>query len=202
MPPLHPRRPPLPLLGLLLSLAACPRSAPPADADAGPPDAGALQAALDAGPDADAGLDGGAAAPPDAGEPYAVRLWVGTDAGLVELTLATLAPTELEPTSRLVLEVWPRPGDPRIRLFDAADQVLDSDDAAAALDGGLRYQLTLPEPLRAGRGYTLQLDAEQGSTLLDARGRPLDDLRLGLQVRGEPGPDPAAPHQRAKKKRR
>jgi hypothetical protein len=187
------------LLGLLLALAACPRPPPPPD-----PDAGASAAGLDGGADAgvaDAGVDAGPASDPDAGVPYQVHLWIGTDGGLEEARLPLGAAAQVEPTSRLVLEVWPRPEDARVRLFDAADQVLDSDDSASALDGGWRYQLTLPDPLKGGRTYTLVLDAEQGPGLVDARGRPLDDLRLGLQVRGEPGPDPAS-SPKGKKKRR
>lgn len=184
-------------LGLLLGLAACPRPAPPAPpADAGAPAASATE---------DGGADGGTPAPSadageDAGVPYQVRLWADQpDAGLLELALDGGAALALEPTARLALELRPGPADLRVRLLDTADQALDSDDAVLPLDGGVRYQLALLEPLRPGRTYTLSLDAEQGTALLDPRGRPLDDVRLLLQVRGEAASD-AAPRPRRKRK--
>jgi hypothetical protein len=99
-----------------------------------------------------------------------------------------------------VLEISPRPADLRVRLFDANDLVLESNDVATELDGGLRYELQLLEPLRAGRAYLLVLDAEQGPALLDPRGRPLEDVRLGILVRGDPAAEAPAGAKRRKRR--
>jgi hypothetical protein len=184
------------LLALVLLASGCTRGplAPTQQLDA------ALATADASAPALDAGLDAGGA-DEDAGAPYQLQLWLRGDGGLLPVALDGGLAALVDPTGGLVLEVSPRPMDARVRLFDAADLVVDSDDTATALDGGWRYALSLLEPLRAGRSYTLVLDAEQGPGLVDARGRALDDVRLGIQVRGDAAPDGASPAKRKRKAR-
>jgi hypothetical protein len=186
----RPRTPWIPLAtGLLLALAmgslGCPRPPPAQGPDAGSFEAGPVDAGpVDAGSQSPGDRDGGAE---DAGSPgLEVLLWVAVDGGLEPVPLTTGASPVLEVTRQLFLEVRPQPTGLRIRLFDPADQVVESDDVSAATDGGVRYQLGLLEALRPGRAYTLVLDAEHGGDLTDGRGRAMDDVRIVLQVRGEP----------------
>jgi hypothetical protein len=90
----------------------------------------------------------------------------------------------------------------RVRVFDEVDRALVSDDTAESLDGGFRYQIDLPEPLRTGHRYVLSIDAETGNDVEDAWGRHHPEWRRNFQVEGErqrPAPPPPQP---GKKRRR
>src|SRR5690606_8975499 len=52
----------------------------------------------------------------------------------------------------------------RIRVFDATDRVVPSDDETEAPPpgGGIVYRVRFVEPLKAGERYTLVIDAETG----------------------------------------
>jgi hypothetical protein len=177
-------------LGAILIIAAsCTRGAPPAD--------GVAEAGQDAG---GVTRDAGSVPAADAGLAFQVLLWTSLDGGGLTPVALGVRSAPIDPVSRLVVEVRPAPADARLRLLDGSDQVVESNDVLAAFDGGLRYELGLLEPLRPGRSYTLLLDAELAAGLEDARGRPLEDVRLGLLVRGE-SPSVPAPAKRPRRPR-
>ena len=91
--------------------------------------------------------------------------------------------------------------DYRIRVIDSADQVVPSDDIATELDGGLTYVIAFAQPLRQGKTYALTLEAQAGPQLTDWAGKPWDDVRLSLKVRGQVEPEPGVKLSKKKKKR-
>ena len=121
------------------------------------------------------------------------------DAGTVELQLPegerpTIPPVEaLQLVGNLPLENY------RVRVFDEVDRAMVSDDTAEELDGGFRYRIQFPEPLKTGHRYGLVVDAETGTAMRDAWGREHPDYRRDFVIEGEkqkpPPPEP-------KKKRR
>jgi hypothetical protein len=116
---------------------------------------------------------------------FAVVLSVRGDAGPESIADSG----ELEPTAALSVWVPLRLKDFRVRLFDDHDQLVPSDDTVTDADAGIDYQLELLQPLRAGRRYSLLVDAEVGSVIIDEQGRAWDDVRVDLKVRGEPQSD-------------
>ena len=181
----------------LLVLTAC------AVASLGCPDRHQSSLPLDAGGEGDAGRDVGGAQSSDAAVSQALRVWITSsadDGG--RLSLASDSGTfELEPTRVLELRFTPRPKNPRIRLFDWNDRLVESDDTVLTLDGpDFGYRIDLPEPLQPGRTYILGIDSEVGPKLLDQAGDPLEDVRVPLKVLGEPKPDKTAPpHKRRRR---
>lgn len=167
-------------LALVLLLSACPRASD-SPAQSAPDARVEADAAVDAGPEAsDAG-------PSDAGLPVlTLTLTAATDGGTSLVTVGPDGRAELEPTATLILEFPTRLRDYRVRLFDDRDLVLPSDDAATLTDGGLLYEVDLLQPLAPGRSYLLMVDGELGPQVLDQEGRAHEDVRLVLNVRGEP----------------
>ena len=90
--------------------------------------------------------------------------------------------------------------DYRIRVIDSADQIVPSDDTATELDGGLTYVIAFAQPLRPGKSYALTLEAQAGAQFIDSAGRPWDDVRLSIKVRGQPDPEPGRKPAKKKKK--
>lgn len=106
---------------------------------------------------------------------------------------------ELEATREIELRIFPAFKAPRIRLFDSNDRILESDDTDVATDGGddgttLGYRISLLDGLEPGRAYHLGIDTEiepplvdfAGKPIVDRTGRPMDELRIELNVVGEP----------------
>ncbi|MBU8894751.1 hypothetical protein DRW03_26780 [Corallococcus sp. H22C18031201] len=155
------------------------------------------------------GLDGGVAASVvDAGiaPPVAVfsLQYQSPDAGLATIPLALDEKPLVEPTSVLELRSSVPLRNYRVRLFDESDRAVVSDDRATESETGLEYRIGLPEPLKTGFSYTLVVDAQTGSSLTDAQGHDIDDLRAQFQVAGEkekPKPSPAPAKSKAKKKK-
>lgn len=88
----------------------------------------------------------------------------------------------------------------RLRLLDEADRVVPSDDAPGDAGAtGFDYSMRFVAPLQPGYRYALTLDAQAGSTALDAWGREVPEQRLELQISGDK-PRPA--DKRALKKKR
>lgn len=113
------------------------------------------------------------------------------------------SPTRASCHSTAMLSVWVplRLKDFRVRLFDEHDQLVPSDDTVSEADARIDYRIDLLQPLRAGRGYSLLIDAEVGSVILDDQHRAWDDVRV-TQVRGEPqSDDPKKPGRPVPKKR-
>lgn len=99
----------------------------------------------------------------------------------------------VEPTSALELKSSRALHNYRVRLFDEADRALVSDDAAEASAEGLVYRLSLPTPLKTGHGYVLVIDAQTGTSMTDAQGHEVADIRMPFQVSGEKEKPPPPP---------
>lgn len=75
----------------------------------------------------------------------------------------------------------------RIRVFDEADRVVESDDETEAPPpgGGIVYRIRFSEPLKSGHRYALVIDAETGDFMTDGAGREQAERRLPFQIEGE-----------------
>jgi hypothetical protein len=180
-------------VAVLVLLTACPSRSPKStEVDAGLADA-AIEVDAGAG---DAGVDAGAL---DASVAFAVALFVETDGGMLDPVDLVQSAATIDVAQVIQVQTSVDLRDYRVRLFDWAEQIVPSDDVATR-DGGLSYRIGLLQPLRPGRTYTLVIDADLGPTMVDPNGRPLDDVRLSLSVRGEIQPEPGARVPKRKKK--
>jgi hypothetical protein len=106
----------------------------------------------------------------------------------------------IPPTSLLELRSTPGLKNHRVRLFDEVDRALVSDDAAEESPEGLLYRISLPTPLKPGHKYTLVIDAQTGTSMTDALGREVADVRIPFQIAGDkarqPPPPPAGKRRR------
>jgi hypothetical protein len=158
-------------LGLVLVLMACPAEvAKPVIVDAG-------VAEVDAGPPVDAGP-----LPPSSLEPTVVASFA--DGGTASVT----AKAEIDAAKALTISLPIKLKDFRIRLLDYREQIVVSDDELMA--DGRTWVITLPEPLKTGRGYNLVLDAELGPIVTDDSGGTWNDWELPFRIAGEVQPEP------------
>lgn len=172
-------------LGFLLVLMGCPAQAPK------PPEV----VVIDSGP-----IEIDAGAPVDAGPPLPSSLEptvVATfrDGGTVPVT----AKAEIDAPIALTISLPIALKDFRIRLVDYREQIVVSDDELIA--DGRTYVITLPEPLKTGRGYNLVLDSELGPVVTDDSGGTWNDWELAFRIAGEVQPEPGAPKKPKKQKR-
>jgi len=107
----------------------------------------------------------------------------------------------IEPTSTLELRGSQPIHNYRVRVFDEADRALSSDDAAEESSTGWVYRISLPTPLKTGHRYVLVIDAQSGTSMTDAQGHELADVRLAFQVSGEKE-KPPPPAKKQKQRRR
>lgn len=165
-----------------LVLAGCPKKDQPAA-----PDAGLAEA-----PAADAGV-----------QPLVTFdiQYQAPDAGMAPLTLAPDEPPVIEPTSTLELRSKPGLRNYRVRLFDEVDRAMVTDDVADDSPEQLVYRINLPTPLKSGHAYTLVVDAQTGTSMTDAQGRDVEDLRVEFKIAGEKE-KPPPPVQKNGKRRR
>lgn len=147
----------------------------PLDVDAGPP--------IDAGPPAPASL-----------EPTVVAAFVDGGTATVTSTVA------IDPASTLAVSLPIKLKDFRIRLLDFREQIVTSDDELLA--DGRTYLITLPQPLKTGRSYSLVLDAELGPVVTDDSGGTWNDWALVFKVSGEVQPEPGPAKKPGKPKRK
>jgi len=170
---------------VVLALAGCPKPSETSAADA--------SAETPAPPPEDSSTPGPTAA-------FTLQ-YALPDAGLESIPIAGEEEGRplIEPTSELELRSTLALRNYRIRLFDEVERAMISDDTAEESEAGLRYRISLPTPLKAGFKYTLVVDAQTGTSILDAQGRELADLRIPFQVAGEKEKEPPAP---SKKRRR
>jgi hypothetical protein len=176
---------------LALALAACPKpSEPTAVVDAGAP-----------APVFDAGVDAGAA-PPVAVELALTARGIFPDGGSTPIDFQPGTRPLVDPLVELELTVRPQLKNYRVRLFDDADKVVESDDEADdPVADQLSYRIKLQAPLKTGRHYALVLDAQTGEAIVDRAGLKHPDQRFELQVSGEKE-RPAGAKAPKKKKRR
>ena len=106
----------------------------------------------------------------------------------------------VDPVSQLELSTNAPMHDYRIRLFDEAERVVESNDQLTELETGVSYRLSVLEPLKAGRNYALVIDAERGDSIKWADGGNAPDQRLEFQVSGAKAP--LAPTLQPAKRRR
>lgn len=154
--------------------------------------------------------DGGVAeAPPQDSGPatpapaaFTVR-YQRADGAMEAIPLAVEERPTIDATSVLELQSSIGLRNYRIRLFDEAERAMVSDDSADESPTGVTYRISLPAPLKSGHKYTVVLDAQTGSTMTDALGREVQDLRFEFQVAGEKEKDtpPPAPKKNDKKKK-
>lgn len=173
------------ILGATLVLTACPEKRVDSIADSGP-ETNAL----------DAGLDAGSI---DAGPPMPSSLEISVAATLVDGGVTELkANAEVEPIKTLLVTLPIKLKDFRIRLLDWRDQLVVSDDE---LDpAGRALTITLPEPLKTGRSYSLVLDAELGPIVTDEAGGTFNDWDLPFRISGEVVPETPVKAPKKKKK--
>jgi len=166
-----------------LVLAGCPKK----DQPAGTPDGGLTEA-----PPADAGT-----------QPLVTFdiQYQAPDAGMSPLTLAPGETPLIEPTSSIELRAKPGLRNYRVRLFDEAERAMVTDDVADDSPEQLVYRINLPTPLKAGHEYTLVVDAQTGSSMTDAQGRDVEDLRAEFKIAGEKEKPPAPAPKNGKRRR-
>jgi hypothetical protein len=167
-------------LGLgFFALLACPsrRQAP---VDAGTP--------LDAGP------------PVDAGVSYQIRALI-PDAGEVAVVAEEGSFALVDSTSELYLHAAPALVDYRVRLFDETHRALVSDDEADAADGGIAYRIRLATPLKSGHKYTLVVDGQTGTDIIDVSGKIHPEYRFPIQISGEKVKEPPPPPKKRRRSR-
>jgi hypothetical protein len=145
-----------------------------AEVDAGPP-------IIDAGPP-----------PPSSLEPTVLASF--RDGGSSPVT----AKSEIDAATALTISLPIKLKDFRIRLLDFREQIVTSDDELMA--DGRTYVITLPEPLKTGRGYSLVLDAELGPIVTDDSGGTWNDWELAFRIAGDVQPEPGAVKKPKKKK--
>ncbi|MHB8872313.1 MAG: hypothetical protein ACYC8T_01375 [Myxococcaceae bacterium] len=169
------------------ALSACPEPVPSADAGPPPTDAGA-----------DAGFDAGA---------LPIELTFSLRAGLADggnavLQLQPGTRPLIDPPIELELVVHPQLKNYRVRVFDEADKIVESDDQADdSRPGQLDYRIRFLTPLQTGRRYSLVFDAQTGEALVDSAGVKHPDQRLEFQIVGEKQ-RPQSPKASKKKKKR
>lgn len=159
----------------------CPDSSMPDAAVA--VDAGEVDAAIDAGPPLPLSL-----------EPTVTA--TARDAGTIELKTGS----ETDDVISLTVSIPVKLKDFRVRLMDWRDQIVPSDDELMA--DGKTYVITLLEPLKTGRGYTVKLDAELGPVVTDDTGGVWDDWELAFRISGDVQPEPGAKTKKSPKKKR
>jgi hypothetical protein len=172
-------------IGLVLVLAGCPAEAPkpPAFVDAGEPPDAAVAEIVDAGPPVPSSL-----------EPTVVATF--PDGGTAPVT----AKAEIDPANALTVSLPITLKDFRIRLLDFREQIVASDDELLA--DGRTYVITLAQPLKTGRSYSLVLDAELGPVVTDDSGGTWNDWELAFRVLGEVQPEPGAARKPKPKKKK
>ena len=170
------------LTGALLGLAACQERAP------------TPSAAIDA---ADHGIRGTQAPPHPSQLEVTVTAEV-IDAGSLAIPLSRDGRPEIPPARALLVETNLPLQNYRVRVFDEADRAMVSNDDAEDSDGGIRYRIEFPEPLKSGHRYAVSVDAQTGPELVDSFGRSHDDVRLEFRIAGEKVKDqpPAAKRRR------
>jgi hypothetical protein len=121
------------------------------------------------------------------------------DAGTLPVRFSPGERPEIPPAQALLVETNLPLQNYRLRAFDEADRAMVSDDRAEDADGGIRYRIRFPEPLKSGHRYALVLDAQTGPQLLDSFGRSHQDVRLELRVAGERAKEQPAPKRRRRR---
>jgi hypothetical protein len=108
---------------------------------------------------------------------------------------------EADNATALEVEIAAELVDYRVRLMDGNDQVVESDDQGASIDGGIRYRINLAAPLKPGRNFALSIDAQTSPELADKNGVRFKDAELTFKTRGDYQADPKAPGAPVKKKK-
>ncbi len=178
----------LSLLVLGLMLAGCPAPVSPVTLDA--------SAVVE--------QDSGLATVPDAGPAAPATLtptgaWKLVDGGSSALVVTPASRAEIELAVGLELTLPAPLKDFRLRLLDGRDMVLESDDTFTATDAGIEAALRFLEPLKPGRDFQLQLDAQLGTQVTDSSGRVYEDFEYRFRTAGEYVADPKPGRQQKKK---
>lgn len=119
--------------------------------------------------------------------------------GLIPLSPDTTTEA-VPPDSRFEIEL-PRLADVRVRLFDASDRVVPSNDTLELTGATARYVLVPAEPLVTGSNYSLLIDGQRGELATDSDGKVYAELRARLKTSGEkPAPQKKQPPKRRRRR--
>jgi len=119
-----------------------------------------------------------------------------------ELRLQPEAEFEIEPSQRIEVLANQPLVDFRVRLMDAQERVLPSDEEIVSDAHGTSVNIQLLSPLKPANSLILLVDS-QLAHLSNNQGDTYDDFRISLKVRGEPekpAPPPPPKTKTSKKK--
>jgi hypothetical protein len=121
-----------------------------------------------------------------------------------ELLLKPEAEFEIEPSQRLEVIANQRLADFRVRLMDAQERVLPSDEEMLFDTDATTVKIQLLSALKPANSLVLLIDSQLSHKISNTQGDTYDDFRVSFRVRGEPEkleprPKPKAPSKKAKK---
>jgi hypothetical protein len=105
---------------------------------------------------------------------------------LSELQLKPEAEFEMEPAQRIEVLANQKLVDLRVRLMDAQERVLPSDEEMVSEAHGTSVNIQLLSPLKPANTLILLADSQLGHSISNEHGDTYDDFRVSLKVRGEP----------------
>jgi hypothetical protein len=120
------------------------------------------------------------------------------------LLLKPEAEFEMEPAQKIEIVANQKLADFRVRLMDAQERVLPSDDEMLSDANGTVVTIQPLSPLKAANSLILLMDGQLGSEISNARGDYYEAFRATLKVRGEPekpAPKPPKKNPKAPKKK-
>ena len=130
-------------------------------------------------------------------------LRVHESSGVVsELQLQPEAEFEIEPAQRVEVLANQRLADFRVRLMDAQERVLPSDETIVFEDEATRVNIQLLLPLKPANSLVLLVDGQRAPLMSNFQADTYEDFRATLKVRGEPekpAAKSAAPSKKPKK---
>jgi len=118
-----------------------------------------------------------------------------------ELSLASEAEFEIEPAQRIEVLANQPLADFRVRLMDAQERVLPSDEEISLDANGTLVNIQLLSPLKPANSLVLLVDSQLAPRISNQQADTYDDFRVSLKVRGEPEkaePKPPPLSQKAK----
>ena len=119
-----------------------------------------------------------------------------------ELLLKPEAEFEIEPAQRIEVVANQKLADFRVRLMDAQERVLPSDEEIFFAAHATTVNIQLLSPLKPANSLVLLVDSQLSHKISNTHGDNYDDFRASFKVRGEPekpAEKPKTPSQKPKK---